>query len=87
MQVDLAQLLKLATKDLPAYAVPMFVRLLPKLATTGTFKHQKTELRDEGMDVLNKVKDPMFFLDPTQSKYIPLTSDVYNSIVQGKAKL
>jgi len=35
-QVDLAKLHELASKDLPAYAVPMFVRILPKLATTGT---------------------------------------------------
>ena len=51
----------------------------------GTFKHQKGDLRDEGMDVINKVKDPMFFLD--SGKYIPLTPEVYNTIVTGKAKL
>jgi acyl-CoA synthetase (AMP-forming)/AMP-acid ligase II len=85
--VDLAGLLALAKKDLPAYAVPMFVRLLPKLATTGTFKHQKGELRDEGMDVVGKVKDPMFFHDAHLGKYVPLSADVYREIVGGRARL
>jgi fatty-acyl-CoA synthase len=85
--VDLPGLLRLAQKDLPAYAVPMFVRVLPKLATTGTFKHQKGDLRDEGMDVINKVKDKMYFLDTTKNAYVPLDAALYNTIVSGRAKL
>jgi len=37
------------------------------------------------MDVVAKVKDPMFFLEG--GKYVPLTQQVYSSIVTGKAKL
>lgn len=86
-EFDLEKLNQIASKQLPAYAVPMFVRMLPKLATTGTFKHQKNELREEGMNVVEKVKDQMYFLDQAQKKYVELTPAVYKEIVEGRSKL
>ena len=86
-ELDLDNLYEVCHHQLPSYAQPIFVRLLPKLAVTGTFKHQKSELRDEGMDVINKVKDPMFFLDEAAKKYVTLSPQVYQAIVTGHAKL
>ncbi len=37
-------------RTLPAYAQPRFIRVLPELSTTGTFKIQKTRLRADGVD-------------------------------------
>jgi len=85
--VDLESVQKVSELQLPAYARPLFIRVLPKLSTTGTFKHQKNELRDEGFDVVSKVKDTMYFLDDTKKKYIPLDKDVYQHIVGGQARL
>jgi fatty-acyl-CoA synthase len=35
---------------LPAYAVPLFIRLQTEQQTTGTFKYRKVELKQEGFD-------------------------------------
>jgi acyl-CoA synthetase (AMP-forming)/AMP-acid ligase II len=85
--IDLQAMISVCETQLPAYARPLFVRILPKLATTGTFKHQKVELREEGMDIISKVKDKMYFMDEVKSMYVPLTSELYQTIVTGKARL
>jgi acyl-CoA synthetase (AMP-forming)/AMP-acid ligase II len=49
-ELDVASLLQTAKRHLPAYAVPVFVRVLPQQETTGTFKHMKAKYRAEGID-------------------------------------
>jgi len=75
-------------KNLPSYAVPLFLRFVPDLATTSTFKILKTHLRDEGMDI-KKIpsSEPVYFLDPSQGAYVPLTETVYNDILSKKIRL
>ena len=36
--------------DLPSYARPLFLRMMPKVTVTVTFKHQKVQLRKEGFN-------------------------------------
>ena len=43
-------------KELPAYAIPVYLRILPRMNITMTFKHQKVTLRKEGVDP-NVVQD------------------------------
>ena len=52
-----------AALALPAYARPLFLRIVPQLETTGTFKQTKTELRAQGYDKAKCGDDPLFFLD------------------------
>jgi fatty-acyl-CoA synthase len=85
-KLDLSALLQAARSHLPAYAVPVFVRLLPAQETTGTFKHMKAKYRSEGIDV-DKVTDPMFWLDPEKREYVPYGKEAYATIVSGEAKL
>jgi hypothetical protein len=77
---------QVAKEELPAYAVPLFVRLLPKQETTGTFKLMKAKYRSEGIDP-EKVTDALFWLDPDTRKYQPFNKAVYESIKTGKAKI
>jgi acyl-CoA synthetase (AMP-forming)/AMP-acid ligase II len=58
--------------ELPGYAVPRFLRLVEQLSTTGTFKHTKVELRDEGWD-LRRVSDPVLLRDGASKTYVELT--------------
>jgi len=67
-EVDWEKFAKHCKDNLPVYAQPLFLRILPKIDITGTFKHQKVELRTEGCDV-TKVKDPMFWFDPAKKKH------------------
>ena len=53
---------------------------------TGTFKMKKVKLVEEGFDP-RLIQDPLYFLDLQQKKYIPLTQDIYNSVLAGDLKL
>ena len=47
---------------LPRYAAPLFVRVLPEMEMTGTFKLRKVSLQEDGFDPA-RVSDPLFFRD------------------------
>lgn len=65
--------------NLPSYSVPVFVRYLPAMDLTGTFKLQKVHLRQEGCDP-SKIKDPLFVLDKNAGTYVPLTKEGYKGL-------
>uniref|UniRef100_A0A8C5UV38 long-chain-fatty-acid--CoA ligase n=1 Tax=Microcebus murinus TaxID=30608 RepID=A0A8C5UV38_MICMU len=69
-------------KVLPPYARPIFLRLLPQVDTTGTFKIQKTRLQREAFDP-RQTSDRLFFLDLKQGLYLPLDEGVYTRICSG----
>ncbi|KAK7896242.1 hypothetical protein WMY93_021567 [Mugilogobius chulae] len=83
---DLDKLVKDMEKALPPYARPVFLRFLPEVNKTGTFKFQKTELRREGFDP-TAVSDRLFFLDSSRGRYVPLDEAMHRSIIAGKVKL
>jgi fatty-acyl-CoA synthase len=82
---DAAGLAERAARDLPAYARPVFLRLLPQIEITGTFKHRKIELVKEGFDPA-AVSDPLFFLDGERG-YLPLDAALYDRIVSGEQRV
>jgi len=65
---------------LPAYAVPLFLRLRSDQDTTATFKHRKVELKREGFDPA-QVQDPLYVLEA--AAYVPMTPARYDRIVGG----
>ncbi|GCC20208.1 hypothetical protein chiPu_0021307 [Chiloscyllium punctatum] len=73
-------------KVLPPYARPVFLRILPVVDTTSTFKIQKTRLRKEGFD-LHQTNDRLYFLDSRLGKYIPLDKNVHDAILAGNYHL
>lgn len=73
-------------QNLPVYSHPIFVRLQEAVEITGTFKHRKVDLVKEGFEP-DAISDPIFFLDPRQKKYVPLTEEVYKEIYSGSLKL
>ncbi|KAJ3086106.1 Fatty-acid-CoA ligase FadD6 [Quaeritorhiza haematococci] len=83
---DIEGLAPYLRSKLPKYAVPLFIRLQPEMAITTTFKHQKVELRKQGMDP-SKVTDPLYFLDPATNKYSSFGAAEYQGIVDGKIKI
>jgi len=84
--LDLEGLAKHVQEELPPYAVPIFLRIVPKVAVTATFKHQKVALRKDGCDV-TKIKDDMFWLNPKTKVYEPFTAKEYHHIVTKQSRL
>lgn len=80
---SLATQLQLA---LPAYAVPLFVRLIEEADMTGTFKLQKGRLRSEGFD-LERVDGPVFFLHPSHKSYVRLTKELVEELEAGRIRV
>ncbi|XP_029138818.1 very long-chain acyl-CoA synthetase-like isoform X2 [Protobothrops mucrosquamatus] len=75
------------TKDyLPSYAIPRFIRIQEKLEITGTFKQRKGQLVKDGFNPAN-INDPFFLLDDSEKNYIPMTEEIYCSILEKKRKL
>jgi fatty-acyl-CoA synthase len=84
--LDGAALAAHAGARLPAYAVPLFLRIVPELETTATFKTRKHLLRDEGFDPA-RVKDPLYVLLDRARGYQPLTPETWSRIQGGSARL
>jgi len=72
-------------RELPAYAQPLFVRILTAIATTGTFKIRKIELIADGYDP-GKIKGPLYFHDPKKG-YVKVTKGVFEKVSAGAVKL
>ncbi|KAL7978500.1 hypothetical protein Chor_004317 [Crotalus horridus] len=73
-------------KALPAYARPVFLRLLKEVHQTSTFKFQKVDLRKEGYDP-RVVKDKLFYLDSQECRYKLLDEEIFEKIQLGQIKL
>jgi len=56
--------------ELPAYAVPLFVRVQPDIDVTGTFKMVKGDLRKQAYDI-RSFEDPVYALLPGSDRYAP----------------
>jgi fatty-acyl-CoA synthase len=70
---------------LPPYARPVFVRLQPQLAVTGTFKHRKIDMVAAGFDPA-QVSEPLYVRDADKG-YEPITPTVAAQIVGGERRL
>lgn len=70
-------------KELPAYARPLFLRFTKDLQVTQTMKHSKLNLIKDGFDI-DKIADPVFFLDVEKRTYSPLTGDIYQRVVTSR---
>ncbi len=86
-ELDLANLPAYLESHLPAYARPLFIRILgEEMEITGTFKHRKVELVKEGVDPAT-ISDPIFWLDPRAGAYKPLTAADYAALMAGDIKV
>lgn len=82
--LDFGELLSFARAQMPAYAVPLFLRVKVKMETTGTFKYQKTRLKDEAFDPGKTGDDPVYAWLPGSDTYVQVTEQVLADIHDGK---
>ncbi|MDF9777722.1 long-chain-acyl-CoA synthetase [Pseudomonas baetica] len=82
--LDFSELLAFARQQMPAYAVPLFLRVKVKMETTGTFKYQKTRLKDEAFDPGKTGDDPIYAWLPGTQTYVQVTEQLLSDIHGGK---
>ncbi|HTW52363.1 MAG TPA: long-chain-acyl-CoA synthetase [Stellaceae bacterium] len=83
---DLTGVTAFLTERLPEYARPVFLRLCPQIATTGTFKPQKQALAAEGFSPA-AIGDPLYLYDCSQGCFVTLDSDLFRRIQCGALRL
>jgi citronellyl-CoA synthetase len=81
--LDFSELLAFAREQMPAYAVPLFLRVKVKMETTGTFKYQKTRLKDEAFDPGKTGDDPIYAWLPGTQTYVQVTEQLLADIHGG----
>jgi len=76
-----------ASSALPAYARPLFVRLVQEMEVTGTLKQRKVEFSRDEYDPEKVKPDPLYFRDDEAGCYVPLTADILSRLHEGSLKL
>jgi fatty-acyl-CoA synthase len=71
---------------LPEYARPLFLRILPELDVTATFKQKKFDLVRDGFDP-GRIADPLYFNDAESRTFVPLGAALYARIQAGGVKM
>lgn len=84
--LDLNGLAAHMRENLPAYAVPRFIRIGQKVDVTGTFKFQKSKLKNAAYKV-DEVEDPLYLLARDADGVEPLTGDVQAKVDNGDVRL
>lgn len=87
MEIDYAHLLEHLRKEMPVYAIPVFLRQQQKMETTGTFKYQKNNLKKDGFDINAAHGEPLFVWLPGTTSYQPLTAEIWENINKGAYRL
>ncbi|XP_022901811.2 long-chain fatty acid transport protein 4-like isoform X1 [Onthophagus taurus] len=84
--INLEKMVTELQKNLPAYARPIFVRVLKTVDMTGTYKLKKNDLQKEGFDP-NVITDPMYYYEASVNKFIELTNEKYDGINSGAIRV
>ncbi len=81
--LDLNAFQTLAERELPGYAQPVFIRILRNVATTATYKLQKTDLREEAYHPNRVGGDTIYVRKPRSSAYELLDDSFYRQLMAG----
>ncbi|MBB4836444.1 long-chain-acyl-CoA synthetase [Acinetobacter schindleri] len=76
---DLKEMLSCFKKCLPAYSVPVFLRIQQQVETTGTFKYQKNKLKEQAFDP-SKTDERLLVCLPGADAYCDVTAEVFTNI-------
>jgi fatty-acyl-CoA synthase len=80
-QFDGTSLAAAVYERLPAYALPLFVRVVDSLEHTSTFKSRKVDLREQGYGP--SVKDPLYVLAGRDEGYVPVYDGYVEDVNKG----
>lgn len=83
----LGELFRRCEDLLPTYARPRFLRIVPNMTITSTFKQKKVELVKEGFDLERCKPDAVYINDPSAKGFVPLTEQHVAEIRAGTLRL
>jgi fatty-acyl-CoA synthase len=83
---ELASLRRHLAELLPDYARPLFLRRMPAIPKTETFKPKKQELAREGYDP-SRTTDPIYVDDRECASFVRLDRDLYERLRAGTLRL
>lgn len=83
----LQEFLKKAQGVIPAYALPLFVRLVKEVEQTSTNKMMKSTYIRDGYDLTKVKQDPLYFLDMSKKQYVRVNDELLHEITTGKRRL
>ena len=84
--LDLGEFSKHLARRLPAYARPLFLRIMNRIETTATFKHMKNALVREGYDPA-ATTDAMYFYNSSTETFVRLDGPLYARIQAGEVRV
>lgn len=78
-----------AQKNLPTFAVPLWLRFTKEMHTTGTNKQQKHLFQKDGInvDAVEKQGDVLFWMDPETKTYVRFTGKQLERVETGAVRL
>jgi fatty-acyl-CoA synthase len=83
---DLAELFRHVAAQLPQYARPLFVRIVPAIALTGSYKLDKQALAGEGFDP-SATSDAIYFVARREEGYVRVDAPLFKRICEGRVRL
>ena len=93
--MDYGSLYKELAAELPGYAMPVFLRIPLAVAVaeegeamTGTFKHKKGPLREQGFSlVLVGIEEALYFRDDGKKTFVKMDLKMEKAIREGKIRV
>lgn len=76
---DFSEMISKLDGSLPAYAIPVFVRFVEEIESTGTHKYKKAPLKNDAFDPV-KCGAQVFVRLPGEASYQQLTPEIYSKI-------
>ncbi len=83
-ELDVEAFSAYVNEQLPAYAVPVFLRIQGDIDVTGTFKMLKGDLREQGYDI-SQFDDPAWMMRNGEHQYTPLDDEAVTLINEGRS--
>ena len=84
-EFDVNKLFEYLKANLPAYAIPVFVRVTRSIEKTGTFKYRKVDIQKAGYS-LERGNDQVFAWLPKAGGYTRLMPELVQDISAGKIR-
>jgi fatty-acyl-CoA synthase len=84
-EFDIKTLAEAVDARLPPYARPVFLRLQPEIAVTGTLKYRKVDLVAESFDPA-VIRQPLYVRDAPKG-YVKLTKAAFAKVLSGELRV